>query len=161
MRENDPTTEFSAADRAIVPVTDADIPQIAELERICFSDPWSEQTLRDSLVNPLYRFVAVKDGARVLGYAGMFLTIPEAQIANIAVTPDARRQGLGRLLVRGLVREAEEAGAQVVFLEVREHNAGAIALYEQEGFIRVGMRKNYYDNPVENGFVYMRMIVRE
>ena len=144
-----------------MPVTDADIPQIAELERICFSDPWSEQTLRDSLVNPLYRFVAVKDGARVLGYAGMFLTIPEAQIANIAVTPDARRQGLGRLLVRGLVREAEEAGAQVVFLEVREHNAGAIALYEQEGFIRVGMRKNYYDNPVENGFVYMRMIVRE
>ena len=161
MKENDPTTEFSAADRTIVPVTDADIPQIAELERTCFSDPWSEQTLRDSLVNPLYRFVAVKDGARVLGYAGMFLTIPEAQIANIAVTPDARRQGLGRLLVRGLVREAEEAGAQVVFLEVREHNAGAIALYEQEGFIRVGMRKNYYDNPVENGFVYMRMIVRE
>ena len=161
MKENDPTTEFITADRAIVPVTDADIPQIAELERICFSDPWSEQTLRDSLVNPLYRFVAVKDGARVLGYAGMFLTIPEAQIANIAVTPDERRQGLGRLLVRGLVREAEEAGAQVVFLEVREHNAGAIALYEQEGFIRVGMRKNYYDNPVENGFVYMRMIVRE
>ena len=112
-----------------MPVTDADIPQIAELERICFSDPWSEQTLRDSLVNPLYRFVAVKDGARVLGYAGMFLTIPEAQIANIAVTPDERRQGLGRLLVRGLVREAEEAGAQVVFLEVREHNARAIALY--------------------------------
>ena len=138
-----------------------DLAAICAIEAASFSDPWSEQTLRDSRVNPLYRFVAVKDGARVLGYAGMFLTIPEAQIANIAVTPDARRQGLGRLLVRGLVREAEEAGAQVVFLEVREHNAGAIALYEQEGFIRVGMRKNYYDNPVENGFVYMRMIVRE
>ena len=141
-------------------VVAADIPQIAELERICFSDPWSEQVLRDSLDNALYRFVAVKDGARVLGYAGMFLTIPEAQIANIAVAPDARRQGLGRLLLRGLVSEAAQAGAEVVFLEVREHNAGAIALYEQEGFVRIGMRKNYYDDPVENGLVYVRDIAR-
>ena len=160
MKENDRTTE-AAAQREAVTVTDADIPQIAELERVCFSDPWSEETLRDSLENALYRFVAVKDGARVLGYAGMFLTIPEAQIANIAVAPDMRRQGLGRLLLQGLVREAAEAGAKVVFLEVREHNAGAIALYEQEGFVRVGMRKNYYEKPVENGYIYMRMTERE
>ena len=161
MKENDRTTEVTDAAYEVVAVTDGDIAQIAELERVCFSDPWSEQTLRDSLVNPLYRFVTVKDGERVLGYAGMFLTIPEAQIANIAVAPDMRRQGLGRLLLRGLVREAAEAGAEVAFLEVREHNAGAIALYEQEEFVRVGMRKNYYDNPVENGYVYMRMIERE
>ena len=160
MKENDRTTE-AAAQREAVTVADADIPQIAELERVCFSDPWSEEMLRDSLENALYRFVAVKDGARVLGYAGMFLTIPEAQIANIAVAPDMRRQGLGRLLLRGLVREAAEAGAEVVFLEVREHNAGAIALYEQEGFVRVGMRKNYYEKPVENGYIYMRMTERE
>ncbi|MBP5411174.1 MAG: ribosomal protein S18-alanine N-acetyltransferase [Lachnospiraceae bacterium] len=154
MEKRERTTEKPSF--SVCTVVEADIPQIAELERICFSDPWSEQVLRDSLENALYRFVAVKDGARVLGYAGMFLTVPEAQIANIAVTPDARRKGLGRLLLRGLVSEAEQASAEVVFLEVREHNAGAIALYEQEGFVRVGMRKNYYENPVENGYIYVR-----
>ena len=157
LEKREPTIEGTSL--AVCTVVEADIPQIAELERLCFSDPWSEQTLRASLENELYRFVAVKDGARVLGYAGMFLTVPEAQIANIAVAPDVRRQGLGRLLLRGLVSEAAQAGAEVVFLEVREHNAGAIALYEQEGFVRVGMRKNYYENPVENGLIYLREIV--
>ena len=158
MKENDRTTEAFGTEWTAVGVTGEDIPQIAELERVCFSDPWSEAILRESLDNPLYRFVAVKEGARVLGYAGMFLTIPEAQIANVAVDPQMRRRGSARSLVRGLVREAAEAGATVAFLEVREHNAGAISLYEQEGFVRVGMRKNYYDNPVENGYVYVREI---
>ena len=153
------TTEPACNTRwTAVTVTEEDIPQIAELERICFSDPWSEDVLRESAENPLYRFVAVKDGTKILGYAGMFLTIPEAQIANIAVSPEARRRGIGRFLIRGLVREAAEAGAEVMFLEVREHNTGAIALYEQEGFVLVGMRKNYYDNPQENGFIYRRIL---
>ena len=141
----------------ITPVEEADIPRIAELERICFSDPWSEDVLRESLYHPLYRFVAVKNGesGELLGYGGMFLTLPEAQIANIAVAPEARRLGVGTMLVRALLAEAASAGAQVVFLEVRESNAGAIALYEKEGFVRAGMRRNYYSNPTENGFIYV------
>ena len=159
MKENERTTEC-AAELPITAVAEEDFPQIAALEKQCFSDPWSEDVLRESAADPIYRFVEIKDGGRVLGYAGMYLTIPEAQIANIAVAPDARRQGLGRRLLRGLIREADAAGAEVIFLEVREHNAGAIALYEQEGFVRVGMRKNYYENPTENGFIYLRKIDR-
>ena len=157
MADNEFTIELKG-NRKIADVTVEDIPQIAELEQICFSDPWSEELLRDSLENGLYRFIAVKSGDRVLGYAGMFMTIPEAQIANIAVAPEARRQGIGRLLVQGLADVARKAGAETAFLEVREHNYGAIALYEQEGFVRLGMRKNYYDDPVENGFIYAKQL---
>ena len=144
----------------IVPATQAEVPQIAALEELCFSDPWSDAVLTESVGHPLYRFLAAMDGKTVLGYAGMFLTLPEAQIANIAVAPEARRKGIGRRLLRELYREAASAGAEVIFLEVREHNTAAIALYEQEGFVKVGMRRNYYSNPTENAFLYQQVIPR-
>ncbi len=152
--------DCTGASYTILPATTEMAAQIAELERICFSDPWSEELLCESIRHPLYRFPVVCDGAKVLGYGGMFLTLPEAQIANIAVASEARRRGIGTGLLRALCSEAEAAGAEVIFLEVREHNTGAIALYEKEGFTRVGMRRNYYSNPTENGFIYQKTIPR-
>jgi len=145
---------------ACVPAGVAEIPQIAELEKVCFSDPWSEEVLKASVGHPLYRFLAAKDGDRVLGYVGMLLTLPEAQIANLAVSPQARRRGIGRRLLRRMCEEASSAGAEVMYLEVREHNEAAISLYEQEGFARLGVRRNYYANPTEHGFVYGKSIPR-
>ena len=144
----------------ICPVTEPDFAQIAALEQACFSDPWSEEILRESAAHPLYRFLAAKDGHRVLGYAGMYLTIPEAQIANIAVAKEARRRGIGREILRHMVRLAEESGAEELFLEVRVHNEAAIALYEKEGFVRVGTRRNYYSDPTEDGYIYVRNLNR-
>lgn len=148
-----------SSEYSILPATEAEISQIAELERICFSDPWSEAVLTESLANPYYRFLVATDGAEVLGYAGMFLTLPEAQIANIAVAPVARRKGIGRELLRALCSAAQNAEAECIFLEVREHNLGAIALYEGEGFGLVGQRRNYYSNPTEDGLIYVKEIL--
>ena len=131
-----------------------DIPRAAELEKMCFSRPWTEEMLAESLALPAYRFFVCEKEGQVLGYAGMFLVLDEGNIANIAVFPEARRQGIGKALLAALTEEGRKEGLSQLFLEVREHNLPAIALYEKSGFTEAGFRKDYYQDPEEGARIY-------
>lgn len=134
-------------------MTDAHVAQIAELEKLCFSDPWSEKSVASELNNRLSLWLVALDGATVAGYIGSQSVGDEADMMNVAVHPDYRRRGIARELVMGLVAALGEKGVHSLALEVRASNAPAIALYEQLGFIQVGRRPNYYRNPKEDALI--------
>ena len=126
---------------------------IAELEKLCFSAPWSENSIRYELTNPLsFWLVAVEDG-RVAGYVGSQSVLDEADMMNIAVHPDFRRRGVAQSLVEGLVAGLKEKNVRCLTLEVRASNDPAIALYQKLGFVQVGRRPNYYRNPKEDALI--------
>lgn len=136
-------------------MTAADIGAVAALERACFSEPWSEAALREELTNPCAAFqVAVGDDGAVLGYCGMHLVGDEGFIANVAVSPDARRQGIARALLARRIEDGRSRGLYRLTLEVRAGNRPAIALYEGAGFIRDGVRPGFYRDPAEDAAVY-------
>ena len=134
-------------------MTDAHVAQIAQLEKLCFSDPWSESSVASELNNRLAFWLVALDGDTVAGYVGSQSVLDEADMMNIAVHPNYRRQGIGRDLVLALSDALKEKGIRGLMLEVRASNAPAIALYEQLGFRQVGMRPNYYRNPKENALI--------
>lgn len=134
-------------------MTDAHVAQVAELEKLCFSDPWSENSVASELNNRLSLWLVALDGDTVAGYVGSQSVLDQADMMNIAVHPAYRRQGIGRDLVLALSDALKEKGICGLMLEVRQSNAPAIALYEQLGFVQVGLRKNYYRNPKENALI--------
>ncbi len=135
----------------------AHLSQIAELEALCFSEPWSEKSLELLLGESATGFVCVSEG-RVLAYGGMLIAPDEGQITNVAVHPDARREGLGRAIVDALIEEALERGLEQVSLEVRVSNLAAIALYERAGFTVEGKRKSFYRRPTEDALIMLKSI---
>ncbi len=135
-------------------MTENDISQIAQLEKECFSEPWSENALREELQNETARFFVLKKGENVLGYIGANNICREVYITNVAVFENARGNGYGEKLVRHLIRQSKAENAVFVTLEVRKSNERAILLYEKCGFKLVGERKNFYSNPIENGLIY-------
>lgn len=134
----------------IVDVTAEHIPQIEEIERECFSRPWTAEQLSGQMRDAQHEFIAAVDDGRVLGYVGLMYVLDEGYISNVAVHPAARRQGIGDALIDALTEKAEELELAFLTLEVRESNAPAIALYAKHGFHPVGKRKNYYDAPKED-----------
>ena len=129
------------------------VSQVAALEKICFADPWSEMSIASELQNLWsYWLVAVSDD-RVVGYIGSQSSIDEADVMNVAVHPEYRRQGIAEGLICTLVEELKNRGIHALLLEVRASNAPAIALYEKLGFQQVGLRKNYYRNPKEDALI--------
>ena len=128
-----------------------DTEAVYKLESLCFSEPWSKSSLGLLLEGDNFGVVAT-DGDSILAYGGMTCVLDEGAITNIATHPDARRRGFGRAVVRALLKEARKRGVRSVFLEVRESNEGAIALYRSEGFSNCGVRKNFYRKPTENAF---------
>lgn len=134
----------------IVDVGVEHIPQIEEIERECFSRPWTAEQLKSQMRDAQHEFIATMDGGRVLGYVGLMYVLDEGYISNVAVHPDARRQGIGDALIDALAAKAAELELAFLTLEVRESNAPAIALYAKHGFHPVGKRKNYYDAPKED-----------
>ncbi len=131
------------------------IPEIALLEKECFSQPWSENALADELKNEGSHFlVAVCD--EVMGYIGVQEICGEAYITNVAVFDKYRKLGIGRALLRAAADGAKSRNCEFITLEVRESNHPAIALYESEGFEKAGIRKNFYSSPTENGVIYTK-----
>ncbi|MBQ8759312.1 MAG: ribosomal protein S18-alanine N-acetyltransferase [Clostridia bacterium] len=120
---------------------------IAETEKLCFSEPWSEDAVSDFLG---YEYngaiICLADGA-FAGYVTYTSICGEIQIANVASKPDFRRMGVGSLLMDALGNLGKETGAEVITLEVRSKNTPAIGLYEKYGFVTVGVRKNFYKKP--------------
>ena len=137
-------------DVRIEPMTAADVPQVAELEKACFSDPWPESILSHELENELSLWLVAKNGDTVLGYIGSQSVLDEADMMNIAVRKDARRQGIAKKLILALCARLADKGVRSLTLEVRDSNEAAIRLYEGFGFLQVGKRPNYYFHPKED-----------
>ena len=140
-----------------------DIGAVDVIERACFSDPWSQQALAEELERSTSYFLVAVAGAdsadeTVVGYAIAHAAADEAEVANVAVAPSHRGQGIGAMLVRGVMDHVRGAGALDCWLEVRASNTGARRLYAQLGFDDVGVRKRYYARPEEDAIVMRRSL---
>lgn len=142
----------------VVPMAERHLAALVEIEKACFHAPWSEAMLREELGKGIF-LVAERDG-QAIGYVGCQTVLDEGYITNVAVSPDCRRQGVGRALIAELVQRARAQGLSFVTLEARASNAPAIALYEGAGFVRVGGRKNFYTAPTEDA-VLMTLFLKE
>lgn len=127
--------------------------QVAQLERECFHDPWSESSIASELKNPLSLWLVALDGQQVAGYVGSQSVMGEADMMNIAVLPQYRRMGIAQELVGRLVAALREQDVHSLTLEVRASNEPAKALYSKLGFYQVGCRPNYYRNPKEDALI--------
>ncbi len=130
-----------------------DIKSVAQLERQCFSRPWSEQSLEQEVDNQNSLFLVYEDNQEIIGYIGMYLIIDEADITNIAVSEIHRGKGYGKQLLQEAVKRIFAEGYQALTLEVRKSNCPAICLYERAGFQIEGERKNFYECPAEDAFI--------
>ena len=137
----------------ILEMTAAHTWQIAELEKVCFRDPWSENSIASELGNRLSLWLVAVDGDRVVGYVGSQSVLGETDMMNIAVAPDYRRQGIAEKLVTELISGLRQKGNHSLMLEVRVSNTSARQLYDKLGFEQVGLRKNYYRNPKEDAMI--------
>lgn len=137
----------------IVKMNLSHVPQVAELEKLCFSDPWSEKSVSSELENELAHWLVAVEGDRVAGYVGSQTVCGETDMMNVAVHPDFRRQGIAEALVKGLVADLKEMGSRCLTLEVRASNIPAQKLYEKLGFAQVGKRPKYYRNPKEDALI--------
>ena len=127
--------------------------QIAHLEKICFSDPWSEGSIASELDNKLAFWLVATEGEMVAGYIGSQTVVGETDMMNVAVHPDFRRKGIAETLINTLVDNLKRMESHCLTLEVRASNVPAIALYEKLGFSEIGRRKNYYRNPREDALI--------
>ena len=134
-------------------MTATHVSQVAELEKICFSDPWSEKSVATELTNPLSLWVVALDEEQVAGYVGSQSVEGEADMMNVAVHPNYRRRGIAGELVTHLIVQLAENNVHSLALEVRASNVPAISLYEKLGFAQVGRRPNYYRNPKEDALI--------
>ena len=129
------------------------VAQVAALEKICFSDPWSERSVASELENKLAYWLVALEGETVAGYIGSQTVMEETDMMNVAVHPDFRRKGIAEALVDGLVAALKEKGSRCLTLEVRASNEPAIRLYEKLGFAQIGRRPKYYRNPREDALI--------
>ena len=136
-----------------VKMNEAHVDQIAELEKVCFSDPWSVKSIAYELTNPLSSWFVAEEEGRVIGYIGSQAVMDEADIMNVAVDPAYRRMGVAQGLIDTLIEELKRKDVVCLFLEVRASNESAINLYDKNGFLQVGRRKNYYHNPKEDALI--------
>ena len=138
----------------IVPMTADHLDEVAELERLCFSVPWSRNMLAEELDNALSAMlVALDDQGHVAGYAGLQVILDEGYITNVAVRPDCRRQGVAGQILQVFLDFAQAQGLAFLTLEVRASNQAAILLYGSRGFRGMGRRKNYYEHPQEDAII--------
>ena len=129
------------------------VPQIALLEKMCFHDPWSENSISSELNNSLSVWLVALDGESVVGYVGSQTVLGWTDMMNVAVHPDYRRKGIAEQLVVSLENELKNRESTCLTLEVRVSNEPANALYYKLGFLEVGRRKNYYRNPKEDALI--------
>ena len=138
----------------VMQMTEAHLGEVAELERLCFGEPWSENALRLLLGDAAIGFVCM-EADRVAAYGGMLFAPDEGQVTNVAVHPDFRRRGMGARIVEAFVEEAKRRELEQISLEVRVSNAAAIGLYQRFGFDAAGVRKRFYRNPSEDAAVML------
>jgi len=131
-----------------------DVPQVAEVEKACFTNPWIIDIYYQELNENRYaKYFVIEWDEKIIGYAGMWLVIDEAQITNIAVHPDFRGKKLGEKLFQHVLLTAIQLGATQLSLEVRKSNVVAQKMYHKFGLVPGGIRKNYYTDNQEDAIV--------
>ena len=129
------------------------VARVAALEKLCFSDPWSEKSVASELTNKLSLWLVAVENDTVVGYVGSQTVMGETDMMNVAVHPDFRKRGIATALIVGLVEELRKQGSHCLTLEVRASNAPAISVYSALEFREVGRRRNYYRNPREDALI--------
>lgn len=138
----------------LVPASKRHVDSIVRIERESFSDPWSEEAFLGMIDSPLASFtVAVDEEDSVIGYTAATGAWEDGEILSVAVENSARGKGIGGLLLDSAIDALKDQLITRVFLEVRESNTAAIALYKSRGFAEMSVRRNYYRRPVENALV--------
>lgn len=127
--------------------------RVSEIEKMCFSHPWSRQSLESEFTNDTSVFFAATENDDVIGYIGASVVLDEGYIFNIAVDENHRCKGVGSALVDSLVTYGKKNNLSFLTLEVRQSNISAMSLYSKFGFIKVGERKDYYSQPKENAIL--------
>lgn len=153
-------TPAATVDASFRSATQSDVPAVVEIERASFGDPWSDATFRDLLQLRHAIFLVATEGAlqSISGYVIAAVVAGEGEVLNLAVAPQSRKRGLGGKLLDAGLETVRERGAREVFLEVRESNVAALALYSSRGFAALTRRTKYYRNPVEDALVLRRAI---
>lgn len=141
-------------DVKILPMTEESAVYAAELEKICFSSPWSREALCEAAHRAEGNFLCAFIDGEFAGYAGMLCVLDEGQICNVAVCPPFRRMGVGEALMAAQKEAGISRRLSVMMLEVRAGNTAAQRLYEKLGWEKIGVRRNFYSNPREDGFLY-------
>lgn len=129
------------------------ISDVAEIERQCFSKPWSENAIAAELENDSAYFYVAKLCGEVIGYIGMHCAADECYVANVGVLKKYRRMGVGSALIKYAADTARQMKMSFISLEVRPSNTEAVRIYERFGFEKVGLRKNFYSEPKEDGLI--------
>lgn len=140
-------------------MNESNVAAVAALEKLCFADPWSENSIASELKNPLALWLVAEADGVVCGYIGSQSVMGESDMMNVAVHPDYRRKGVAEKLVFALCDELSKDNLSLS-LEVRASNTPAIALYEKLGFVQVGLRKNYYRNPKEDALILRKELAK-
>lgn len=130
-----------------------DLTQVCEIEKDNFSLPWSEKSFSESMERDDTVFLVACEDEEITGYVGCYCIAGTGEITNVAVKSPHRRKGIGGLLLEKLYEEGAVLDVQEYFLEVRESNEAAIGLYSRQGFVKEGIRKNFYEKPVENALI--------
>ncbi|MCR5848337.1 MAG: ribosomal protein S18-alanine N-acetyltransferase [Lachnospiraceae bacterium] len=140
----------------ISPMNDENVEGVAVLEKENFSDGWSLNSLKEELNNPNAVYFVMKDenSSEVVAAAGMIVSFDIADIMNVSVKKEYRRNALGSRLIERLLEDGRKIGVKEFVLEVRENNEAARKLYEKEGFVFEGIRPDFYSNPKENAALY-------
>ena len=139
-------------------LTDSDLEGVAEIEKLCFSSPWSVSSLKLLTNDGIGMGMVCRKDGKVCAYGGMLIAVDEGQISNIATHPDHRRQGYGRAIVEALIKYAKSNKLASISLEVRASNKAAIDLYTALGFKTMGNRKDFYTMPREDALVMVYQV---
>ena len=145
-------------DYRIVDATKQHVPALENLEKLCFSSPWTAQMLETQLPDDKHEFIVAEMDGELLGYVGMMYILDEGYISNVAVSPQYRRRGVADALIAELIERAKKLELSFVTLEVRQSNTPARTLYRKHGFKDVGLRKNYYDLPKEDAILMTKFM---
>lgn len=133
-----------------------DLDQVVDIEQNLFSVPWTKEGFLTYLMKKDTMFFVVEEKERILGYCSMMTVLDEGDILNVAVRSDRQKEGIGLFLVDSMLRMAEMQGIRLVHLEVRQGNGTARRLYQRLGFKEDGLRRDYYENPVENAVLMIK-----
>ena len=135
-------------------MTLSDVPAVHRLEEAIFSMPWSEKDfVYEMTENKVARYLVIEEAGEIIAFAGAHIILDQAHVTNIAVRQDCRGRGLGRMITRALMQYASNLGAEYLTLEVRQSNATAQNLYKSLGFVKVNVRKRYYEDTGEDAWL--------
>ena len=139
-------------------MTKEDCAAVAAIEAVSFSMPWSLRAFTDTVEKENFRYFVAEEDGEILGYCGFLFVLDEAEIPNVCVKESARKRGVGKEMMSVLLEEARKLGLTVLYLEVRESNQAARRLYESLGCVENGIRKNFYEQPVEHAVLMSKTL---